>query len=607
MNLDKAKLALKRYFGYDQFRPLQADIIRAIFSGKDALVLMPTGGGKSVCFQIPAVTLPGTCIVVSPLISLMKDQVEGLRANGIAAAFINSAIDSREQLRVEESFYAGELDLLYVSPEKLVSGNFVSILKRGKINLFAIDEAHCISAWGHDFRPEYTQMGMLKQHFPKVPVVALTATADKLTRKDIVDQLKLEEPGIFIASFDRPNLSLEVRPGQQRLQQIEDFVRKHPKQAGIIYTLSRKATEDIADKLKQKGFKAEAYHAGLSPDRRSKIQDLFINDNLHIICATVAFGMGIDKSNVRWVIHYNLPKNLEGYYQEIGRAGRDGAKADTLLFYSFADVSMLRDIIQNGENAAQNEIQLVKLERMQQYAESLACRRRILLAYFSENLSENCGNCDICRNPPQSIDGTVIAQKALSAVYRLNEQVPMGMLIDVLRGSGRREIKQLGYDTIKTYGAGRDFSQWDWQHYLMQLINLGYLEVAYDAANVLRLTSASQEVLFKNRSVELIKPTSYKERQEQEQANAKTKAPTQLKRERLRDELFEHLRQIRKEIAQKEGIPPYLIFSDATLEEMAFSKPQTEDDMLAVSGVGEKKLVQFGYRFIKAIRNYEKK
>lgn len=607
MNLDKAKLALKRYFGYDQFRPLQADIIRAIFSEKDALVLMPTGGGKSVCFQIPAVTLPGTCIVVSPLISLMKDQVEGLRANGIAAAFINSAIDSREQLRVEESFYAGELDLLYVSPEKLVSGNFVSILKRGKINLFAIDEAHCISAWGHDFRPEYTQMGMLKQHFPKVPVVALTATADKLTRKDIVDQLKLEEPGIFIASFDRPNLSLEVRPGQQRLQQIEDFVRKHPKQAGIIYTLSRKATEDIADKLKQKGFKAEAYHAGLSPDRRSKIQDLFINDNLHIICATVAFGMGIDKSNVRWVIHYNLPKNLEGYYQEIGRAGRDGAKADTLLFYSFADVSMLRDIIQNGENTAQNEIQLVKLERMQQYAESLACRRRILLAYFSENLSENCGNCDICRNPPQSIDGTVIAQKALSAVYRLNEQVPMGMLIDVLRGSGRREIKQLGYDTIKTYGAGRDFSQWDWQHYLMQLINLGYLEVAYDAANVLRLTSASQEVLFKNRSVELIKPTSYKERQEQEQANAKTKAPTQLKKERLRDELFEHLRQIRKEIAQKEGIPPYLIFSDATLEEMAFSKPQTEDDMLAVSGVGEKKLVQFGYRFIKAIRNYEKK
>lgn len=607
MNLDKAKLALKRYFGYDQFRPLQADIIRAIFSGKDALVLMPTGGGKSVCFQIPAVTLPGTCIVVSPLISLMKDQVEGLRANGIAAAFINSAIDSREQLRVEESFYAGELDLLYVSPEKLVSGNFVSILKRGKINLFAIDEAHCISAWGHDFRPEYTQMGMLKQHFPRVPVVALTATADKLTRKDIVDQLKLEEPGIFIASFDRPNLSLEVRPGQQRLQQIEDFIRKHPKQAGIIYTLSRKATEDIADKLKQKGFKAEAYHAGLSPDRRSKIQDHFINDNLHIICATVAFGMGIDKSNVRWVIHYNLPKNLEGYYQEIGRAGRDGAKADTLLFYSFADVSMLRDIIQNGENAAQNEIQLVKLERMQQYAESLACRRRILLAYFSENLSENCGNCDICRNPPQSIDGTVIAQKALSAVYRLNEQVPMGMLIDVLRGSGRREIKQLGYDTIKTYGAGRDFSQWDWQHYLMQLINLGYLEVAYDAANVLRLTSASQEVLFKNRSVELIKPTSYKERQEQEQANAKTKAPTQLKKERLRDELFEHLRQIRKEIAQKEGIPPYLIFSDATLEEMAFSKPQTEDDMLAVSGVGEKKLVQFGYRFIKAIRNYEKK
>lgn len=606
MNLDNAKLALKRFFGYDHFRPLQAEIIKTIFAGKDALVLMPTGGGKSVCFQIPAVTMPGTCIVVSPLISLMKDQVEGLRTNGISAAFINSAIDSREQLQVEEAFYSGQLNLLYVSPEKLVSGNFVSILKRGKINLFAIDEAHCISAWGHDFRPEYTQLGMLKQQFPHVPIVALTATADKLTRKDIVDQLKLEEPEIFIASFDRPNLSLEVRPGLQRLQQIEDFVRKHPQQAGIIYTLSRKATEDIADKLKQKGFKAEAYHAGLSPDRRSKIQDLFINDNLQIVCATVAFGMGIDKSNVRWVIHYNLPKNLEGYYQEIGRAGRDGAKSDTLLFYSFADVSMLRDIIQNGENAGQNEIQLVKLERMRQYAESLACRRRILLAYFGENQSENCGNCDICRNPPQSIDGTVIAQKALSAVYRLQEKVPMGMLIDVLRGSGRREIQQLGYDTIKTYGAGRDLSQWDWQHYLIQLINLGYLEVAYDAANVLRMTTASQEVLFKNRSVELIRPTSYKERQEEEKASAKTKTQTQVKRERLRDELFEHLRQIRKEIAQKEGIPPYLIFSDATLEEMAYHKPHTEDAMLAVSGVGEKKLVQYGYRFIKAIRNFEK-
>lgn len=606
MNLDNAKLALKRFFGYDHFRPLQAEIIKTIFASKDALVLMPTGGGKSVCFQIPAVTMPGTCIVVSPLISLMKDQVEGLRSNGISAAFINSAIDSREQLQVEEAFYSGQLNLLYVSPEKLVSGNFVSILKRGKINLFAIDEAHCISAWGHDFRPEYTQLGMLKQQFPHVPIVALTATADKLTRKDIVDQLKLDEPEVFIASFDRPNLSLEVRPGLQRLQQIEDFVRKHPQQAGIIYTLSRKATEDIADKLKQKGFKAEAYHAGLSPDRRSKIQDLFINDNIQIVCATVAFGMGIDKSNVRWVIHYNLPKNLEGYYQEIGRAGRDGAKSDTLLFYSFADVSMLRDIIQNGENAGQNEIQLVKLERMQQYAESLACRRRILLAYFGENQSENCGNCDICRNPPQSIDGTVIAQKALSAVYRLQEKVSMGMLIDVLRGSGRREIQQLGYDTIKTYGAGRDLSQWDWQHYLMQLINLGYLEVAYDAANVLRLTAASQEVLFKNRSVELIRPTSYKERQEEEKAAAKVKTQTQVKRERLRDELFEHLRQIRKEIAQKEGIPPYLIFSDATLEEMAYHKPHTEDAMLAVSGVGEKKLVQYGYRFIKAIRNFEK-
>jgi ATP-dependent DNA helicase RecQ len=604
MNLDKAKLALKRYFGYEQFRPQQADIIQAIYLGKDALVLMPTGGGKSMCYQIPAVTMPGTCVVVSPLISLMKDQVEGLRANGISAAFINSAIDSREQLQVEEAFYAGDLRLLYVSPEKLLSSNFSTILKRGKINLFAIDEAHCISAWGHDFRPEYTQLNLLKQQFPGVPIVALTATADKLTRKDIVDQLHLKEPEIFIASFDRPNLSLEVRSGQQRINQIQDFIRKHPQQAGIIYTLSRKSTEDLAAKLQQQGCKAEAYHAGLSAEQRSKIQDKFINDNTQVICATVAFGMGIDKSNVRWVIHYNLPKNLEGYYQEIGRAGRDGAKADTLLFYSFADVSMLRDIIQNGENATQNDIQLLKLERMQQYAESSACRRRILLAYFGENLSQNCGNCDVCRNPPQSIDGTVIAQKALSAVYRLQEQVPMGLLIDVLRGSGRKEIYQAGYDQIKTYGVGRDLSTWDWQQYLMQLINLGFLEIAYDAGNVLRLTPASHEVLFKNRSIQLIKPVSFKEKQEQEKAAAKSKP--QVKRERLRDELFEHLRQLRKDIAQKEGIPPYLIFSDATLEEMAFHIPMNEDALLSVSGVGEKKMVQYGYRFLKAIRQFKK-
>lgn len=604
MNLEKAKQALKRYFGYDQFRPLQSDIIQAVFAGQDALVLMPTGGGKSVCFQIPAVTLPGTCIVVSPLISLMKDQVEGLRANGIQAAFLNSAIDSRAQLQVEEAFYSGSLNLLYVSPEKLVSGNFISILKRGKINLFAIDEAHCISAWGHDFRPEYTQMGMLKQHFPNIPIIALTATADKLTRKDIVDQLRLKEPAIFIASFDRPNLSLEVRPGQQRLGQIQEFIKKHPKQAGIIYCLSRKTAEDVAAKLLQQGLKAEAYHAGLSPDKRSKIQDNFINDNVQVICATVAFGMGIDKSNVRWVIHYNLPKNLEGYYQEIGRAGRDGAKADTLLFYSFADVSMLRDIIQNGENAAQNEIQLVKLERMQQYAESLACRRRILLAYFSENLSQNCGNCDICRNPPQYIDGSVIAQKALSAVYRVQEKAPMGLIIDVLRGSSRKEIKQLEYDTLKTYGAGRDLSQWDWQQFMMQLINLGYLEVAYDAGNVLRLTQSSHEVLFKGRAVQLVKNSSYKERQEQEQAAAKTKSQPLAKQERLRDELFEYLRQVRKEISQQEGIPPYLVFSDATLEEMAFKKPLTEAAFLGVSGVGEKKLAQFGQHFLEAILEF---
>jgi ATP-dependent DNA helicase RecQ len=599
MNIEAARTALKKYFGYDSFRPMQVEIIQKIYQKTDTLVLMPTGGGKSICFQIPAVTMEGTCIVVSPLISLMKDQVEGLLANGVQAAFLNSSQDVADQRDVEDQFFNGALDLLYVSPEKLLSGNFFPILRRGKINLFAIDEAHCISSWGHDFRPEYTQLSFLKREFPDVPIIALTATADKVTRRDIAGQLHLSDPEIFIASFDRPNLSLEVRPGQKRFEQIIDFLIRRPKQSGIIYCLSRRSTEELAQKLNRQGFRAAHYHAGMDDEERSRVQEAFINDQIPVICATVAFGMGIDKSNVRWVIHFNMPKNIESYYQEIGRAGRDGAEADTLLFYSFADVMTLQDIIRKNESENE-EIQLAKLDRMRQYAESLVCRRRILLNYFSENLRENCGNCDICKNPPEYFDGTIIAQKALSAVYRLKQTVGMGTLIDVLRGSGKREILERGYDKIKTYGAGRDLTYLDWQNYFLQLLNLGFIEIAPDQNNVVKLTEASKKILFENEKAPLFRMATVKERQEK----SKPKAPQPAKRQRIRDDLFEALRMLRKQLAREKGVPPYIIFSDATLEEMAAERPLNEQDFRRISGVGEQKLKLFGEIFLKAISDF---
>lgn len=419
MNINAAKEALKQYFGYDQFRPLQEEIIERVLDKKDALVLMPTGGGKSICYQIPAIIQEGICIVVSPLIALMKDQVEGLRANGVAAAFLNSSLSGSEQMAIESQAMKGQLKLLYVSPERLLSSNFLNMLSTLSISLIAIDEAHCISAWGHDFRPEYTQLKFLKERYPDVPLIALTATADKITRKDIASQLTLNNPEYFIASFDRPNLGLTVMPGRNRYALIVDFVKKRPNQSGIIYCLSRKSTEDMASKLKNDGFSAHCYHAGLPPKIRAKAQENFINDKTTIICATVAFGMGIDKSNVRWIIHYNMPKNIESYYQEIGRAGRDGLQGDTLLFYSYGDVIQLRKFL---DESGQKEVQLAKLKRMQQYAEAFVCRRKILLSYFGEDLAENCNNCDICQNPPRQFDGTVLAQKALSAITRLTKK-----------------------------------------------------------------------------------------------------------------------------------------------------------------------------------------
>lgn len=600
MPLQEAKIALKKYFGYDSFRPMQAEVIQAIYDKKDALVLMPTGGGKSICFQIPAITMEGVCIVVSPLISLMKDQVEGLKANGVKAAFLNSSLTYNEQRIVEDDLFNGKINLCYVSPEKLVSGAFIPLLKRLKVNLFAIDEAHCISSWGHDFRPEYTKMRFLKQEFPQVPIIALTATADKVTRRDIIKQLHLPEPEIFIASFDRPNLSLTVLPGQKRLEQIIYFIKKRPNQAGIIYCLSRKSTENLAAKLQAKGINAAPYHARLSANERSQTQEDFINDRKLVICATVAFGMGIDKSNVRWVLHYNMPKNIEGYYQEIGRAGRDGLRADTVLFYSYADFKMLQDMLYNNESS-QTEIKIAKLERMYQFATAQNCRRKILLSYFSEHLDGDCGNCDICKNPPTYVDGTIIAQKALSAIFRLKENVATGMLIDVLRGSGRKDIFQNGYQNIKTYGVGREYSIKEWRYYLEQLLNIGVIDIAHDDHNKVKLTPASRAVLFDGNKVRLVDAsTAFKKKE----TAKKTKVKAVPVKVMLKEELFELLRQLRKRVSQQRGIPPYLIFSDASLEDMAVKKPGTENDMKIILGMSEKKLRLYGSEFLDAIQTF---
>ncbi len=453
MEATKLLGTLKEYFGYDSFRPLQKTIVDSVFEGKDNLVIMPTGGGKSICYQLPAILLPQITLVISPLIALMKDQVDGLTANGVPAAFLNSSQTESEQQEIFKQIDTNHLKLLYVAPESLqVIDRFLS---DGKVSLIAIDEAHCISSWGHDFRPAYTQLGYLKNRFPSTPLIALTATADKATRKDICNQLNIPNAKKHIASFDRKNLSLDVRPGIKRFEQIQDFIENRKNESGIIYCLSRKTTEEIAAKLKASGIKAEAYHAGIGHDERTKIQDDFINDTKQIICATIAFGMGIDKSNIRWVIHYNMPKNLEGYYQEIGRAGRDGLPSDTMLFHSYADVLQLQKFASNSGN---EDVQLAKLDRMKQYSEALTCRRKILLSYFGELKQEDCGNCDICRNPPKFFDGTILAQKALSCIYRLKGKEPITVIIDVLRGAQNEAVLEKNYNQLSTYGIGRDIS-----------------------------------------------------------------------------------------------------------------------------------------------------
>lgn len=601
MSLTKEQI-LKQYYGYNAFRPLQAEIIDWVLYGQDAMVLMPTGGGKSLCFQIPALVMQGLTLVISPLIALMHDQVQALKANGIAAEYVNSSLTSQEQSTIERQCRNGELKLLYISPEKLFTQGYLEWILSLNISLFAVDESHCVSTWGHDFRPEYTKLSVLKKALPNVPMIALTATADKVTRKDILTQLGIPEAKIFISSFDRPNLSLSVQAGRNRIKIIQNFIAEHPRQCGIIYCLSRKNTETVAEALRKVGINAKYYHAGMPAQERSEVQNQFIQDDIQVIVATIAFGMGIDKSNVRWVIHYSMPSNVESFYQEIGRAGRDGVKSDTLLFYTYNDLLVRKDMIANSELPAEmKEVQVAKLDRMKQYSEAEICRRRILLSYFNEEVTNDCGNCDVCKNPPIRFDATLIAQKALSAIARTGENVAMSMLIDILRGSNNRRIIEHKYHEIKTFGAGKELKADEWADYLQQMLNSGVMDIAYDEAHAYKLNNASWAILKEGRKVQLVRYRPFEEKQAEREANIPKEKS---KREIIKDELFERLRVLRKQIADEKNIPPFVVFSDATLSDMAQKKPLNQLEMFNVSGVGEQKYRQFGEVFLKEIRDF---
>lgn len=636
MEQNKPINILKRYYGYDSFRPLQEEIINHILSGQDCLTLMPTGGGKSVCFQIPALLMEGTAVVISPLISLMKDQVEALLANGIPAAAINSNYDVAMNYQTRQDVIAGKVKLLYVSPEFLVS-ELHGLFQQLKISLFAIDEAHCISQWGHDFRPEYTQLGQLRTLFPEVPIAAFTATADKITKHDIVKQLNLKgmkqtsdvesfeevstqiepienngEVKIFISSFDRPNLSLDVRRGysaSDKIKTILSLIDHHKSESGIIYCLSRKTTEEVAAKLQNKGIAAGVYHAGLSPQQRDQVQNDFINDRIHVVCATIAFGMGIDKSNVRFVVHYNLPKSIENYYQEIGRGGRDGLPCETILFYSIGDIITLRKFAsESGQQRINNE----KLDRMQEFAESQICRRRILLNYFGEAMDHDCCNCDVCQKPPKRFDGSVLVQKALSAISRTGQKVGSHMVVDILRASANTELTKHGYHQLKTYGAGRDTSYQDWQDYLLQMLHLGYLELDYQEDSHLKITEQGIDVLYGRKKAELavisredfsVKGQRYKQLIKAAQ-NLEGKLGTPIFEPQEDLLLFEKLRKLRYKQSQEEGVPAYTILSDATLHELATIRPRSTHSFARIPGVSEAKAEKYSKAYVALIRDH---
>ena len=597
--MNKAHQLLKSVYGYDSFRPLQEEIIEHVMSGHDALVLMPTGGGKSICYQIPALMLEGLTIVVSPLISLMKDQVDALKANGIAADAMNSSREISINDRIKKLCKTGEIKLLYVSPERLIA-ELGWLKEHVKVALIAIDEAHCVSQWGHDFRIEYTQLGIMKDHFPSTPILALTATADKVTKTDILEQLRLNNPRIFTGSFDRPNLSLDVRKGygkQDRLRTIMDVIRRHQNESGIIYCLTRKGAEELAVDLNSRNISVGVYHAGLSAEERTRIQEDFINDRVNVICATVAFGMGIDKSNIRYIIHNNLPKSIESFYQEIGRGGRDGLPTETILFYNLQDLITLRKF---ADESGQQDINHEKLNRMQEYAEARVCRRRILLNYFGETNECHCGNCDVCRNPPQIFDGTIVVQKALSAIKRCNEKIGFVVATDVLKGRLSSTVIANGYNKLKTFGAGKEITANDWHAYLLQMLQLGYIEIAYNEDKHIKITPLGEDVLFGRKKAQLTVIVH-------EDLRVKKRKPRRsvtvaLPEENTEDKaLFEKLRALRSEIANDIKMPAYIVLSDKSLLSLVNEKPTNLHLFGNAYGIGEHKKKQYGDRFVDLI------
>ncbi len=588
---------LNTVYGYESFRGRQADIIDDLISGHDCFVLMPTGGGKSLCYQIPALIRPGTAIVVSPLIALMQDQVSALLSNGIKAAFYNSSLDAEAANQVLSQLHCGDLDLLYVSPERLLNQSFLQRLQSIPIALFAIDEAHCISQWGHDFRPEYRQMGTLRQWFANVPFIALTATADRATRTDILQKLQLNAPQIHISSFDRPNIRYRVQEKHQPFRQLIRFLEEQPQASGIIYALSRKRVEEVAEKLKEKGYQAKAYHAGLPAEIRQTVHQQFIRDEIDIVVATVAFGMGIDKPNVRFVVHYDLPKNIEGYYQETGRAGRDGLASEALLLFGMQDVATARHFVDNVSDEEQRRLENFKLGAMVDFSEAQTCRRNVLLNYFGEVSTQPCGNCDVCLNPPQVFEGKLAAQKVLSCVYRMQQSYGVNQVIDVLRGLDNEKIRSANHHLLSTYGIGKEYTAKQWSSIIRQLIHLGYLYQDIQNYSVLKFTELSGQAMKGLADIQLALP----------QQSVSSIVMKKTAKHELSDEhraCFDALRLLRREISEQEDIPAYQVFGDATLIEMSKKHPQTDSEMLAISGVGETKLARYGFEFLQFFKNY---
>lgn len=577
---------LKEKFGYSSFRFEQEKAINNLLEGKDTFVLMPTGGGKSLCYQVPALVFEGLTVVISPLISLMKDQVDGLRLNGIEAACLNSSVGMGEQLEIIAKMRSGKMKLLYVAPEKFFGKEqqFIELLKTVNVSLFAVDEAHCISQWGHDFRPEYLMIGTMRSHFPNVPMIALTATADEVTRKDIIRQLYLKDPQIFLSSFNRPNIHYTVEPKKDSYNMMVKYLRARKDDSGVIYAFSRKSVEELAAKLRLEGFSVRPYHAGLDKKTREENQEFFIKDKVKIIVATIAFGMGIDKSNVRYVIHADLPKNIEGYYQETGRAGRDGLKSEAILFYSSADLFKLKRFME-GDNAEQTELMFKKLNKMAEYCEIKTCRRKFLLEYFDEFYPDNCGSCDVCLTSYQKVDATLIAQKALSAVSRLEEKFGINYVVDFLRGSKSEKIFYT-HKGLKTYGIGADLSKEQWVNYLRELINEGYLKQEGEPYPILKLTEKSWPVLQGEKRVSLVENTGQQKTSDIPQYNAA---------------LFNELKVLRNQLAEEENVPAYIVLSDLTLQELATYLPSKVEELSNITGFGEIKTQRYGAFFIENI------